>query len=847
MVGVVVVSHSKALADSVCALALEGAPGAPIVGVGGTGENYQDFGTDAFAIMQAIEEVYSEDGVLLLMDMGSALLSAQTAIGLLEDSVAACVQMCAAPLVEGAVVAAVQASIGSDIVGIKREVRNALSPKVSQIGDASVEGEASKASVEHVHIPNGAVQCRCVITNEHGLHARPAAALVMALAKYEVEACVALERLPQHTVCLSSLNAVIKLNVRQGDAIVVHAWGRESKEFLEELGGLVAREFGEGAHVHNAGQQTEGAAEPLISPLSPSVDKALRSLSRGIAIGTVWKMESMRKPQFVHRHSDNSEQELQRLQALLKKAAQALDDDIARNEEEATKQILSMQRIMLLDPQLYKRAAGIIKEEHYTAVYAWWFVCEECAREYRALENNEYLRARADDVIDVGMLLVQASDEVLVPVCDECPHDAILFIDEVSPQIVSSLIRSKLRGIVTKHGEETSHAAIIARSQNIPMVSGFEDMGSVGAGKPVILNACDAEVIVDPCEASVQSYEQRRAALALLLQEVQEQRMREACTLDEVPVECSANVGGMADITPLLESGAEGVGLLRSEFLFLGREAAPDEEEQYEVYAHAAKALKGKSLVIRLLDVGGDKRIPYIAMPKEQNPFLGMRGVRFVLAYKQLLVPQLRAILRAAVHGAVRILVPMVSDEGEILAVKECIAQVHRDLVQEHKAHVQNVPIGIMVETPASVLGIAGLGKCCDFLSIGTNDLIQYILAVERETRTLRNMYDVCHPAVLRAIKQVSDAARDVNIPISVCGEAASDLGVVPLFLGMGITKLSVAMHCVATLKHFVRGLRYKDCEAVLHNVWGLHSAEAVRACVHHAFPSIKRLYELAP
>ena len=841
MVGVVLVSHSKALALATCALAKQAASEARVVGVGGTGDDGKEFGTDATAIMEAITQVDSEDGVLVLMDMGSALLSAETALDFLGEEVASHVHLCSAPLVEGGIIAAVQSVIGADMETVKQEAFSALEPKSEQLGEV-VESRVPPSG-QAVSFPLDALSETFIIRNQHGLHARPAATLVQTASKFDAEIYLSVKNSVKQPASARSLNSIVTLNLRRGDAVIVHTWGREAREFLDEMSILVLREFNErevSAEELEVLRNADSADKSVVNKENQTSPR-LVSISRGLAMGNVWKIDSTVEPIFHDEAVTSAEEESAQLNDLLDRAQKTLMTEMNSRGEGEAKSVLQMHQVMMQDPDLLRRSKeGISKGS--SAERAWWTACMNVADEYGAIEDNELLRARADDVVDIGIRLLHESDSVTVSTIADPPEDAILFIDEISPGIITKFDSRQVKGIVTRTGGSTSHAAIIARSEGIPMVSGCEDMDAIPSQAIVFLDANLPEIVLNPDAEMAAACRKKMKDLVILKEEFTAQAQEMAHTRDGIRIECTANIGSRRDMDASTINCTDGIGLFRSEFLFLDRLSPPGEEEQYEAYSHVVRAMKGRDVIIRILDIGGDKSIPYLPLTREANPFLGLRGIRFVFQHEQILHVQLRALFRAALHGSLKIMLPMVVDRQEVMLFKEKMEDVRQELEEEKTACARHIPLGVMIETPASVMLIQDFAVESDFFSIGTNDLVQYVLAAERGNAALADLYDVCHPAMLHTLKRVSEAALASDTALSVCGEAAADFEVIPILLGMGIRKFSASASRIPALKHLIRSLSIKECQVFVQDVLKIEGAASVRKAVRERFAEVQRL-----
>ncbi|MEZ4620793.1 MAG: phosphoenolpyruvate--protein phosphotransferase [Caldilineaceae bacterium] len=455
--------------------------------------------------------------------------------------------------------------------------------------------------------------------------------------------------------------------------------------------------------------------------------------------------------------------------------------------------ILTAQRLVLTDKALQMRVLDQIATQQVNAAWAWHCAINAVVADYEALDDD-YLRRRAADVRDVGNRLLLHLEEQSLSARWQATikAPAILVAAELTPSETATLDPALVLGIVTESGGVTGHAAIIARSLGIPAVTGVAGVTAlVESGQLIALDGTKGELwltLSDATHATVEARRQRwldeRAAVRALAQEP-------AVTQDGVRIEIAANIGGAAEVAPALAAGAEGVGLFRTEFLFMGRVAAPDEETQFQAYRAAAEALGERPLLIRTLDVGGDKPLPYLAIPPEENPFLGWRGIRYCLDNPDLFRIQLRAILRAGYGHRVQVMFPMVSTLAEVQRARALLIEEKRALTAAGIACAEQLAVGIMVETPAAVLSARQLAGAVDFFSIGTNDLTQYLMAADRGNSRVADLIDPLQPPVIAAIARVAEAAHVVGIWIGICGELASEALVTPLLVGLGIDELT--------------------------------------------------------
>jgi phosphoenolpyruvate-protein phosphotransferase/dihydroxyacetone kinase phosphotransfer subunit len=801
MIGLVLVSHSAALAEGVRELAAQMTQGrVPIAVASGIDDPDNPIGTDALKVLAAVESVYSPDGVIILMDLGSALMSAETALELLDEGKRPHVFLSDAPFVEGAIAAAVQAIIGSPIEDVLAEARGALAAKQRHL-DAEAPMNA-----EWLHL-------RLTVPNRLGLHARPAARLVSLVGQYKASVTL---RKGEQSANARSINAVTLLDVRQGDVLDVFAEGDDAPIVLEAIRRLAEDNFGD--------QDQAEAAPPRISqPHSPDALVGL-SASPGLAVGQVCRLEDV-PPKLPLTVVDDAEQEIARLEAAISRAQAALGNLIERGTE-----IFQAHQLMLRDDGLLNDARARIPRSN--AETGWWEAVEAMAGRYRQSEN-EYLQARAADVYDVGwQVLRQLSPDIAaVP---ELPEACILAASDLSPSQTAQLDPRRVLGIVLGQGGATSHMAIIARGLGIPTVVGLgASLDDLREGQMVIVDGDQGWLYVRPTEAQLAEFHQKID---------EQERQREdghlpAITLDGHRVEVAANIGTPADAARLLEIGAEGVGLFRTELLFMNRAHAPDEEEQYQVYAATGAALDGLPLTIRTLDVGGDKHIPYLDLPREENPFLGYRGIRYWLDQPELAEQQLRAICRASADHPIRVMFPMVSTLDELERARQLLQRVQAQLTAAAIPFNPAMQVGIMIEVPAAALMAAQFAEQVDFFSIGTNDLTQYLMAADRGSDRVSALATGFQPAVLRLIRQVIDAAHARGKWVEICGEMAGDPRLTRLLVGLGVDELSLSAPTIPEIKRIIRQTSYAEAQAAATHLLTLATAAQVEAYLREQSP----------
>ncbi|MBD2197873.1 MULTISPECIES: phosphoenolpyruvate--protein phosphotransferase [Calothrix] len=822
MIGIVIVSHSKQLALGVQELAAQMVQGkVPLAIAAGIDDPENPLGTDPMQVYQAIASIFNDDGVLVLMDLGSAVMSAEMALDFLNPQQREKVHLCAAPLVEGAIAAVVAAAAGHNIQQVITEAQSALVAKNTLLGIDS--SPASVIPTSHAEFPTKEIHL--TVNNRLGLHARPAAQFVTTAAQYQAQIKVRNVTRGTDAVRGDSINQVATLGVRQGHELVITATGIDADAALAALEVLINNNFGE---------DDSTFAPPVVesTEVSPASAGELSGIpaSPGVAIAPVvhYQLPAVTATQY---HVEDAEAEWQRLQIAIATAQQQIQTLFSQaslqiGDTEAA--IFVAHLLFLEDPVLLEAVRSRIYDHHLNAEAAWQAVVDEVASSYHQLEDA-YLQERVEDVVDVGQrvlrLLTGASASAL-----ELTEPAILVASDLTPSDTIGLDPSKVLGICTTSGSATSHSAIIARTLGIPAVLGVDPgILYLEDGTIMALDGGSGKAWVEP-EADILSIlEAKREAWQTAQQEALAKAHQPAITRDGKQVSVFANIGSIADVQVALASGAEGVGLLRTEFLYLGRTSAPTEEEQLAVYQAIAQVLDQQPLIIRTLDVGGDKPLPYIQGVPETNPFLGCRGIRFCLEHPDIFTTQLRAILRASTGHNIKIMLPMIASITEVRAAKEILNEVQRELRQAAIPFDANIQLGIMIEVPAAVAIADQLAAEVDFFSIGTNDLSQYVMAGDRNNPRVANLTDALHPAVLRMIQRTVKVAHDAGIWVGLCGELAAETAATAILLGLGLDELSVNPQAIPILKQAIAQLSISQSQAIAASALQLDSAEQVR------------------
>ncbi|WP_067721146.1 phosphoenolpyruvate--protein phosphotransferase [Nocardia yamanashiensis] len=806
MIGIVVISHSRALARAAVALASEMLHGQPVPIEIAAGLDERTFGTDASAVAEAITAADHGDGVLVLMDLGSAVLSAELAIDLLDG--AHRTRLCAAPLLEGLIAATVAAAGGADLDTAAAEAENALAGKRTQLGEPAVLPiESSHGEDDRPSNQPDAVAA-FVIHNAHGLHARPAARLVAEMRGHDARVWLRNLTTGSGPASGRSLSRIAALGALCGHEIEVTASGSAAVEVVERIRALAARNFDETP----ATPDTPG--EPAIEH-----DSGPRAASPGIAVGPLRRADQLEFA-LPDAPEGTPAEELQRLDTALDAAQAAIDRVRASAGTEAG--IFHAHLMLLEDEELLADARRRITSGAAAAT-AWAAVMDSAAAEFDGLAD-EYQRARAADLRAVRDQVLAAALGVSL---DLAQVTGVLVAADLTPAQAAALDPHLVCGVVLAQGSSTSHSMILTRSRGIPAVVGAGPrILAAPEGTMVALDGATGRLVVDPDTATRAEFDRSAKQLARQRAAAAAAATQPARTTDGRLVHLAANIGDIADATTAVRHGADLAGLVRTEFLFLGRDHAPSVEEQEQTYRAIAEAFEGRRIVLRTLDVGGDKPLPYIAQSPEINPFLGVRGIRLALARPHLLRDQLTAICRVAADHPVSVMFPMITQLDELQAARRTLDDVAPPGVTPE--------VGIMVEVPAAAAKTAAFAPHVDFFSIGTNDLTQYTLAAERGNDAVAPLADALDPGVLRLIDMVCREAGDKRV--AVCGEAAADPATIPLLLGLGVDELSVAPPAIPLVKATVREYDSAMCARTAAQALRCASAEEVRALVqrHH-------------
>ena len=561
--------------------------------------------------------------------------------------------------------------------------------------------------------------------------------------------------------------------------------------------------------------------------------------SPGIAIGKVLVVE-------------HSELEIEKRSiADIDEEVTKLDRAVEISKEELTKvkekalvelgeheaEIFEAHLLVLEDPELIDSAKAKIRDEEVNADFALKEIRDMFVGMFESMDN-EYMRERAADIKDVTNRIIRHLLGAKIVDLAALEEEVVLVAHDLTPSDTATMNKSKVLGFLTDIGGRTSHTAIMARTLEIAAVVGLTDITTKAKdGDYIVFNGDTGEVILNPDEETMTKYTKLKTKFEEYRKSLELLKGKPSVTLDGRHVELAGNIGSPKDVEGLIKNDAEGVGLYRTEFLYMDKEDAfPNEEEQYEAYKAVLEGMDNKPIVIRTLDIGGDKELPYFEMESEMNPFLGYRAIRICLDRKDIFKTQLRALYRASVHGKLRIMFPMISSLEELLAAKEVVAEVKDELKAEEVAFADDVEVGMMIEIPSAAVISDILAKHVDFFSIGTNDLIQYTCAVDRMNQKISHLYNQFNPAVLRLIKTVIDNAHKEGKWVGMCGESAGDQRMIPILLGFGLDEFSMSPISILPARKLITSVSYEDMQNFANEVLSMGTAKEIKAHVEKTF-----------
>ncbi len=868
-VGLVIVAHSAQLAAGVAELAGQMTKDAVrIIAGGGAGNGI--LGTSADVILTAIQAADDPDGVLILLDLGSAILSTEMALEMLDDEQRKRVTLTYAPLVEGAVTAALEASLGHSLAQVKAAAEKIATPEqLQQLKPFEQEATASRAEASpaptsgdregpyrQAELAPESHTLQITLTNPLGLHARPASLFVQTAARFQ-----ATIQVQGHgkQVDATSIIGILSLGARKGDTITLFATGKDAKVALAALGQLAQAGFYESEPEPAQKQGTQQAepapgAKSIAQRPAGQTDNAWQgsSASAGVALGPALlytpgalALDSLEQrtilPEQVTAEQERLRQALQTTMEKLQELARQLRTRVGSGEAA----IIEAQELMLRDPLLLDSSLHKIAEQHIDAANALASVGEQQAATLATLDDP-LLAGRAADIRDAVSRAVRHLRHLGTSELDLSTLDrpVILLARDLTPSDTAKLRPETIMGIVTVLGGPTAHAAILARALGIPAIAGLDELALnvIQPGDELGLDADNGLLYLRPSPAvrstiieRLAMQQQQKATL-----QTREHRAQAPLYLGDRHIHLLANVGSEAEAEAARQWGADGIGLLRTEFLFAGITTMPDEEEQRRQYARVFRAFSGspamqsRPITVRTLDAGADKPLPalqsVIGTSQEANPALGLRGVRIHMAHPELLEQQLSAILLAAADTGTNahIMVPMITTIEEVEAVQTIFQRVHSGGVQRGIKVPANVPLGIMVEVPSTIMMATELAQRVDFFSIGSNDLTQYTLACDRTNIAVAYLYNPMQPAVLRQIRHLANAGRNKGKPVAVCGEMAGDPTLAPILVGLGVDELSMTPTAIPTVRAALERFSFQQLSEAAEQVCRASTVEEV-------------------
>ncbi len=794
LVGLVVVSHSRALAEAAVELAMqmlhESVP--PIEIAAGMPDG--GLGTDATAVMEAIIRADAGAGVAVLVDLGSALLSTEMAVELLDDT-APELRVVPAPFVEGLIAGAVRAAGGASLDEVASEASGALAPKIQALGHGSTSHDLTTTEATDSWHPDASASA--TLPNPAGLHARPAATVAAEAAKYDAEVRVVHQR--GGSVPATTPIGLATLNARMGDELRVEARGPQADDAVSAIIAMIADGFGE-----------VGSEAP--TPTPPGPPRPL-GVSPGRVVGPVHKVtEPMTAPP---EHERVTRKDVDAETARLGEALDAVVSEYCRRADQASAQasdILRATAVLASDSTLIDSASGLIRARGMDAPNAFWQAANHVAQSMT--DAGGMVAERAVDLADIRDRVVSHLLGIPMPGVVDPGHPFILVARDLAPSETATLDGKTCLAIVTAEGGPTSHTSILARSMGIPAVVGCQEAMKITDGTIVLVDGAAGEVIVEPDDDQRATARTSRAPMAPLT--------TSGRTADGVHISLLANVGSSGDSRFAAKANAEGIGLFRTEICFLDRADEPSVSEQVEAYRNVLASFPSSRVVVRTLDAGSDKPMAFLPMPYEANPALGARGYRTARTRPDMLERQLDAIVQASsqCEADVWVMAPMISTAQE--------ATEFASLARGRGV----TTVGVMIETPSAALQATEILAEVDFVSVGTNDLTQYAMAVDRQAVGLGDLQDPWQPAVLRLLRAVGEAGRAANKPVGVCGEAAADPTLAAVLVGLGVSSLSMSPRALHSVAEALAGVTVEQCEQAAEAACAALSASAARTAV---------------
>lgn len=554
--------------------------------------------------------------------------------------------------------------------------------------------------------------------------------------------------------------------------------------------------------------------------------------AEGIGIG-VAKVVREQNVEVVKKTVSDSETEVNNFMRVLditKAETEEMSQALEKNASAKEAEILFGHIMLMSDPMLVDEIVNRIKGESVCAEYVIEEVCNQYAAVFASMDD-ELMQQRATDMIDIKTRLIKKVLGIENTDLSKLPYGSILVAKDLTPSMTAGLNPDNVLGIVTQFGGKTSHSAILARALEIPAVVGLSNLPEdISDDTDILLDGESGEVIILPTDNEKSDYENKKKNYDANKEMLKKYRELPSISKDGKKVEIAGNIGSPEDAEKVIENGGEGIGLFRTEFLFMDRDCMPTEEEQFESYKEVATAMEGKPVIIRTLDIGGDKEIPYMGIVQDENPFLGYRAIRLCLDRKDdIYIPQLRALLRASAFGNIKIMLPLITSMDEIREAKALISNIKKELDEKNIAYNKNIEVGIMVETAAASLLADIFAKEVDFFSIGTNDLIQYTMSVDRGNVKIAGLYSPFSPAVLRSINRIITEGKKAGIMVGMCGEAAADPLLIPVLLAWGMDEFSMSASSILKSRQIISGCDSKDLKAKVDKVLEMSTESEIK------------------
>ncbi|EOC99652.1 phosphoenolpyruvate--protein phosphotransferase [Caldisalinibacter kiritimatiensis] len=553
--------------------------------------------------------------------------------------------------------------------------------------------------------------------------------------------------------------------------------------------------------------------------------------SPGIAIGKVLVKKDP-EIKIEKKSIENVDAEIKRLEEARKVSKEQINklyEHTLKNIGEKEAKIFEAHSMILDDPEFFGQVEQKIKSEEVNAEFALNEVTNNFVQIFESMDN-EYMKERAADIKDVSSRVIKQLLGIETTDLSRLEEEVIIIAEDLTPSDTAQMDKEKVLGFVTEIGGKTAHSAIMARTLEIPAVVGVEGITtSVKNGDILIFDGEEGNVIVNPEEKVIEEYKNKKEEYEKFRERLAELKGAKSETKDGFEVELVANIGTPKDVDGVIRNDGEGVGLYRTEFLYMDRDDLPTEDEQFEAYKEVAERLEGKPVVIRTLDIGGDKDLPYLELPEEMNPFLGYRAIRLCLDRTDIFKTQLRALLRASAYGNIKIMFPMISSIEELRQAKAILEEVKEELRSENVKFNEEIEVGMMIEIPAAAIMSDVFAKEVDFFSIGTNDLLQYTTAVDRGNRQISYLYNQFHPALLRLVKQVIDNGHKAGIWVGMCGEVAGDPKLIPILIGMGLDEFSMSPISILKARWIINNLSREEMKEMAEKVINLPTAEEVK------------------